>query len=92
MPIRADRHFTRALASIVVAASAALALAGGIAIAGETGTGEKAAETDKPVTLATEPIEACMAKWDPGTHMTKEAWRQTCLRIKEEREPYVRGR
>jgi hypothetical protein len=92
MPIRADHRLTPTLASIVVVASAALALAGGIAIAGETGTGENAAEPDKPVTLATEPIEACMAKWDPGTHMTKEAWRQTCLRIKEEREPYVQGR
>ncbi|MDP1909507.1 MAG: hypothetical protein Q8K85_14500 [Hyphomicrobium sp.] len=92
MPIRADHRFTRALASIAVVASAALALAGGIAIAGDTGAGEKAVEPTKPVTHATESIEACMAKWDPGTHMTKEAWRQTCLRIKEEREPYVRDR
>jgi hypothetical protein len=32
-----------------------------------------------------------MAKWDPGTHMSKEQWRETCQRIKDEREPYVRG-
>ncbi|MFA6141265.1 MAG: hypothetical protein WC684_11120 [Hyphomicrobium sp.] len=91
MPIRADHRFTRILGSLVAVASAGLAL-GGIAIAGETGTGENAAEPTKAVTHATESIEACMAKWDPGTHMTKEAWRQTCLRIKEEREPYVQGR
>jgi len=89
--MRTNHRFTRILASLVAVASAGLAL-GGIAIAGETGAGENTAEPGKPVTHATESIEACMAKWDPGTHMTKEAWRQTCLRIKEEREPYVQGR
>lgn len=51
-----------------------------------------AAADTKPLTHATEPIETCMAKWDPGTHMTKEEWRQSCLRLKEEREKYVRDR
>ena len=42
--------------------------------------------------LATESIESCMKSWDPGTHMTKEAWRTTCERIKAERLPYVKKR
>jgi hypothetical protein len=92
MPIRANHHFTRTLASLVVVVSAGLALVGGTAIAAETGnagTGARdaAAEPDKPTTLATESIEG-----DRGTHMTKDAWRQSCLRLKQEREPYVRDR
>lgn len=39
--------------------------------------------------LGNESLESCMKRWDPGTHMTKEAWRQTCLRVRTEREPYV---
>ncbi len=42
-------------------------------------------------TLATEPLESCMARWDEGTHMTKKAWRETCKRIARERLPYVKG-
>ena len=42
--------------------------------------------------LATESIESCMKSWDPGTHMSKEAWRTTCERIKAERLPYVKKR
>jgi hypothetical protein len=42
--------------------------------------------------LATETIESCMKTWDPGTHMSKEAWRATCERIKAERLPYVKKR
>ncbi len=52
---------------------------------------DDAAQPEKPVTHATESLETCMRKWDPGTHMTKDAWRETCLRIKNEREPYVKG-
>jgi hypothetical protein len=40
--------------------------------------------------LATETIESCMKTWDPGTHMSKEAWRTTCERIRAERLPYVK--
>ncbi len=68
-------------------AAAALAWPLGGAMAVE----DKAAPPEKPATYATESIEDCMRKWDPGTHMTKEAWRQTCVRIKNEREPYVKG-
>lgn len=42
--------------------------------------------------LGNERIESCMQRWDPGTHMTKEAWRASCERIKAEREPYTKGR
>jgi hypothetical protein len=42
--------------------------------------------------LATQSLETCMKNWDPGTHMTKDAWRQSCQRITEERLPYVKGR
>ncbi len=44
----------------------------------------------KPYTHATEPLESCMAKWDPGTHMTKEAWRETCQRVSDERSDHLR--
>jgi hypothetical protein len=52
---------------------------------------DKAAQPERPAAHATESLEDCMRKWDPGTHMTKETWRETCLRIKNEREPYVKG-
>jgi len=26
--------------------------------------------------LGNEPLESCMKRWDPGTHMTKDAWRK----------------
>jgi hypothetical protein len=42
--------------------------------------------------LATQSMETCMNSWDPGTHMTKEAWRTSCERIKQERLPYVQKR
>jgi hypothetical protein len=42
--------------------------------------------------LGNEPLESCMNRWDPGTHMTKEAWRDSCKRITEERAPYVKNR
>lgn len=47
---------------------------------------------EEPVYLGNEPLESCMNRWDPGTHMTKEAWRQSCQRIRAEREPYVKGK
>jgi hypothetical protein len=42
--------------------------------------------------LGNEPLESCMNRWDPGTHMTKDAWRESCKRITEERAPYAKGR
>jgi hypothetical protein len=51
--------------------------------------------TPKPATdayIGTETLEACMARWDEGTHMTRDAWRQSCDRIQRERAPYVKSR
>lgn len=60
-----------------------------------TGT-EPKSNTAEPsgdrIYLGNEPLESCMKRWDPGTHMTKEAWRASCQRITEERGPYVQGR
>lgn len=56
----------------------------------EQNSGDGAAAGSE-TTLATEPLESCMARWDAGTHMTKSAWRETCKRITRERLPYVKG-
>jgi len=40
--------------------------------------------------LATEHVEHCIARWDEGTHMTKEQCRDTCKRISEERAEHLR--
>ena len=40
--------------------------------------------------MATEPLESCVARWDAGTHMTKDAWRETCQRVSDERSDYLR--
>lgn len=77
---------SRTIGHLLAAAAVALPLHG--AMAAE----DSNAQTDKPATHATETLEDCMRKWDPGTHMTKEAWRQSCLRIKNDRAPYVRDR
>lgn len=37
-----------------------------------------------------ETLEECMAIWDPSTHMSKETWRETCLRTGNGRDPSVR--
>ncbi len=42
--------------------------------------------------LATQSMETCMNSWDPGTHMTVDAWRESCKRITQERGPYVKNR
>lgn len=68
-----------------------------IVLAGQAATEAKpdtqpAAEEGKNVYLGNEPLESCMKRWDPGTHMTKDAWRKSCQRITEERAPYVKGR
>jgi hypothetical protein len=58
----------------------------------DSGTGDAASapETRKSSEyLGAETLEACMARWDEGTHMTNSAWRQTCERVAKERAPYV---
>jgi hypothetical protein len=42
--------------------------------------------------IANEPIETCMERWDAATHMTKDQWRATCMRMKKEREPVIKTR
>ena len=73
------------------------ALHGQVILVGETSSGSKAESTapDEGAQeryLATQTMETCMNSWDPGTHMTKEAWRTSCERIKQERLPYVQKR
>ncbi len=49
-----------------------------------------AAAGERPMYLGTEPLESCVSRWDPGTHMTKEAWRESCKRISDERGTYLK--
>jgi hypothetical protein len=48
------------------------------------------ADGEKSGYLATEPLESCVARWDRGTHMTKDEWRETCRRVSDERSDYLR--
>jgi len=50
------------------------------------------AEQQDRVYLGNEPLESCMKRWDPGTHMTQHAWRESCKRITQERGPLVKNR
>lgn len=77
-------------ASITLFAAGIVACASHGALAGTTT--DTTPPSDKPVTHATESVESCMRKWDPGTHMTKDEWRETCRRIHDERAPYVKDR
>jgi hypothetical protein len=52
--------------------------------------GEDAPKQTKPMYLGTEPVESCIKRWDPGTHMTKLEWEDACRRISEERGTYLR--
>ena len=70
---------------------------GQVILVGDTSSGSKAESTTpeeggQERYLATQTMETCMNSWDPGTHMTKEAWRASCERIKQERLPYVQKR
>jgi hypothetical protein len=65
-----------------------LALLGTLALAAPASAEDTRAEDERY--LATEPLESCVARWDPGTHMTKEAWRETCRRVSDERSDYLR--
>jgi hypothetical protein len=84
-------------AYVVAGPSDAAGSGGSILLVGETAPSsqtENAApdEGAQERYLATQTMETCMNSWDPGTHMTKEAWRASCERIKEERLPYVQKR
>src|SRR6478672_4305571 len=59
------------------------------------GAGDATPAPDKPSDgeyIGTETLDACIARWDAGTHMTRDAWRQSCERIQRERAPYVKSR
>jgi hypothetical protein len=85
-------HHNRSRTLPPLAVCLALLAAAGGGLRAEPVAGDTKAQAEPLQTHATETIEACMAKWDAGTHMSKEQWRETCQRIKDEREPYVRGR
>lgn len=38
-----------------------------------------------PNAVSNDELEHCMSTWDKDTHMTKEAWRETCKRVLRER-------
>ena len=40
--------------------------------------------------LAQEPLESGVARWDAGTHMSKEKWRETCKRVNDERLDFLK--
>ncbi len=91
MTVRSAKYRRLCLLAVIgvgAGALAALSPHGALAAAESSDT----AAPSKPLTHATESLETCMRKWDAGTHMTKEAWRESCLRIKREREQYVKER
>ena len=73
-----------------VAVLAVLAVTGS-ALAETADTKPSAAVPDQAY-ITNEPIETCMQRWDADTHMTKDEWRATCVRMKKEREPPIKDR
>jgi hypothetical protein len=67
-----------------------LSLLGALALAVPASAEDNRVPDEKSGYLATEPLESCAARWDPGTHMTKDAWRETCRRVSDERSDYLR--
>ena len=67
-----------------------LYLLGTLALAVPASAEDSRAPDEKAEYLATEPLESCVARWDAGTHMTKDAWRETCKRVSDERSDYLR--
>lgn len=67
-----------------------LALLAGLAVAVPAAAEDAPTPRDRPMYLGTEPLESCISRWDAGTHMTKEAWRESCKRISEERGTYLK--
>jgi hypothetical protein len=77
------------LSAVVVLA--VLAITGTKALA-ETADNKPPAAVPDRAYIGNESLETCMQRWDADTHMTKDAWRKTCERIKKEREPYAKDR
>jgi hypothetical protein len=67
-----------------------VSLLGALALAVPVSAEDSPPAEEKSGYLATEPLESCVARWDAGTHMTKEAWRETCQRVSDERSDYLR--
>ena len=67
-----------------------LSLLGTLALAVPASAEDARATDQESGYLATEPLELCVARWDAGTHMTKDAWRETCRRVSDERSDYLR--
>jgi len=69
---------------------AALAILSALILAVPVGAEDKPAADDQPMYLGTESLESCVSRWDAGTNMTKEEWRESCKRISEERGTYLK--
>jgi hypothetical protein len=67
-----------------------LVLLGALVFSVPASAEDKPAADEKPMYLGTEPLESCVSRWDPGTHLTKEEWRETCKRISDERGTYIK--
>ena len=67
-----------------------LALLSALAFSVPASAEDKPASDETPMYLGTEPLESCVSRWDAGTHLTKEEWRETCKRISEERGTYLK--
>ncbi len=67
-----------------------VALMSAFVVSVPAGAEDKPAADETPMYLGTEPLESCVSRWDAGTHLTKEEWRETCKRISEERGPYIK--
>jgi hypothetical protein len=84
----ADRSRVPNLSGVIVLA--VLAVAG--PVWAETADTKPSEAVPHEAYIGNESIETCMQRWDADTHMTKDAWRETCKRIKKEREPYAKSR
>jgi hypothetical protein len=47
-------------------------------------------DADNEEYLANESLASCVKRWDARNHMTREAWRDTCQRISDERAGFLR--
>lgn len=74
----------------MVRESLLLSLLGALALAVPASAEDAPAQDDKSGYIATESLESCVARWDAGTHMTKDAWRETCKRVSDERSEYLK--
>jgi hypothetical protein len=79
---------TNRLMCLLIAAGVALS-APALAKDESAATGAGTGDGEEPY-LATETLAKCITRWDPATHMSKEAWRESCKRISAERGGFLR--